>query len=216
MFINFFCSNCGHILKKSSSLRLFHTSHKRLSDNKNYYEILGLKNDCTQKEIRNAFVTLSKAHHPDLNLKSTDSKSNQDFIKVMEAYQVLSKIHSRSNYDLSLRGIDTVNYIKRDTIYEPWKVDPSSYSEKGPSYSPYYGVKGINKMKNWKIVMACAIFCAFGVLVQVLAISNSMTFRREQLDRTSAAYSKQHEELRNKVKTMQQTEHIENMEKRLK
>lgn len=81
----------------------------------------------------------------------------------MEAYQVLSKVHSRANYDLSLKGIDTVNYIRRDTVYEPWKVDPSQYSERGPNYSPYYGVKGMKKLSNWKIVIACIVFTLFGV-----------------------------------------------------
>jgi DnaJ-class molecular chaperone len=70
--------------------------HSTLSNlyRRTYYEILGLKDDCTQKEIRNAFVNLSKEHHPDVKTnKSASKEENQEFIKVMEAYQVLSKAH---------------------------------------------------------------------------------------------------------------------------
>lgn len=166
-------------------------------------------------------MVLSKEYHPDTNISSVnkeadDARSNQEFIQVMEAYQVLSKAHSRANYDLSLKGIDTVNYIRRDTIYEPWRVDPTSYSEKGPNYSPYYGIKGIKKVANWKIVMACVIFCAVGVLMQVLAITRSITFKRDQLDRSSAIYQESHDNIRNNAAKHTRAEQLEYMRLRLK
>lgn len=98
---------------------------------------------------------LSKTYHPDTNMKMTKNKSDpnshKDFIELMEAYQVLSKTHSRANYDLSLKGIRTVNYVQKDVMYEPWNINPMNYREKGPNFSPYYGIKGLNKMSNWKI-----------------------------------------------------------------
>lgn len=123
-------------------------------------------------------------------------ESSEDFIRLMEAYQVLSKSHSRANYDKFLNGISTVNYVQRDTVYEPWRVDPSSYSEKGPVYSPYYGIKGINRVSNWKIAVGCLMFCAFGILIQTIAISRSVTFKREQLIKSSTDYNTNHEKLR--------------------
>lgn len=134
----------------------------------------------------------------------------------MEAYQVLSKAHSRSNYDLSLKGIDTVNYIRKDTVYEPWRVDPSNYAEKGPNYSPYYGIKGMKRIENWKIVMACVIFCALGILVQVLAITRSVTFKREQLDKSSAIYQASHDNIKNVAANHTREEQLELMRRRLK
>jgi DnaJ homolog subfamily C member 4 len=179
---------------------LFQTAAHRLAAKKNHYEVLGLPTDCTQKDIKNAFVTRSKECHPDKNIKNSsgvsDTESSQEFIKVMEAYQVLSKAHSRSNYDQALRGIHSVNYVTRDIMHEPWKVDPTSYTDAGPNYQPYYGVKGIKRMKNWKIVCACVIFCATGVLLQVIAITRSVTFKREQLDKYSAINSAKHEAAR--------------------
>lgn len=186
---------------------------------RNYYDILGLKEDCTQKEIRNAFVTLSKECHPDVNVSqghSSAKKADQDFIQLMEAYQVLSKTHSRANYDLSLKGIDTVNYIRRNTMYEPWKVDPSSYSEKGPNYSPYYGVQGMKKLSNRKIVAACIMFCAFGILLQVLAITRSVTFKRDQLDKSSAIYITHHEQAKSAAESLGKVENLERVILRMK
>lgn len=184
-----------------SQRRLIQTAAQRLTARRNHYEILGIATDCTQKDIKNAFVARSKECHPDTNMKNasgvSDTDSSQEFIKVMEAYQVLSKAHSRANYDQSLRGIHSVNYVTRDTMHEPWKVDPTSYTDSGPNYPPYYGVKGIKRMKNWKIVCACIIFCATGVLIQVLAITKSVTFKREQLDKFSAINSSKHETARN-------------------
>jgi hypothetical protein len=103
----------------------------------------------------------------------------------MEAYQVLSKTHSRLNYDMSLRGIHKVNYINRDVYHEPWREQSTSYT----GDKPYYGVKGMKKLANWKIVMACVIFCATGILLQSIAITKSVTFKREVMKERSAIYT---------------------------
>lgn len=166
-----------------------------LLQHKTYYEILGVDKECSQKEIRNAFVQMSKKFHPD-TATEMKSSSNEDFIKVTEAYQVLSKTHSRANYDLSLRGIDRMHFVSKDTLHEPWKIDPTRYAERGPNYSPYYGFRGVNRISNWKIVLACMVFCGFGIMLQATAIIKSVTFKREQLDRSSAIYSANHAKVR--------------------
>lgn len=145
-----------------------------------------MQQDCTPKEIRNAFVIKSKENHPDTKGGSSDVNSSKEFIQVMEAYQVLSKTHSRANYDQSLKGIHSVNFINRDIFYEPWKGSSSStYTED----RPYYGVKGIKKFPKWKIVLACVTFCAFGIMLQTIAINKSVTFRREIMKERSMIYS---------------------------
>ncbi|MCI0563489.1 MAG: DnaJ domain-containing protein [Nitrososphaera sp.] len=68
----------------------------------NYYEILGLGRDATQEEIKRSFRNLAMKYHPDKNKNSEDSR--QKFMKIVEAYEVLSDEQSRKNYDsLSLR-----------------------------------------------------------------------------------------------------------------
>lgn len=202
------------LLRHFFGRRFFLTSSVTL--NRNHYEILGLKMDCSPKDIRNAFVQLSKEHHPDMK-KSKYEESSRDFIQVNEAYQVLSKPHSRANYDLSLKGIDTVNYIKRDTVYEPWRVDPMSYSEKGPIYSPYYGIRGMRKMSNYKIVIFCILFCAFGAMIQGFAIfGSSAMYRRQENDRKSAVYSSNYEAARERAEKNGNAEQIKRMQLTLK
>lgn len=133
----------------------------------------------------------------------------------MEAYQVLSKSHSRANYDMSLRGIDTIHYVKRDIVYEPWKVDPTRYAEQGPDFSPYYGVKGWKKTSNWRIVVACLVFCACGVVLQAAAIFRSVTFKRENLDRVSEISSVDHKRVREEAEANGNTIQIERLKQRM-
>lgn len=46
----------------------------------------------------------------------------------------------------------------------------------------YYGLKGVKKVANSKIVLLCAIWALIGIIVQVSLIRESLTFRRKTLD----------------------------------
>lgn len=61
-----------------------------------YYQILGLKKNATEKEIKKAFNKLSKTHHPD---RSDKSDANERFAKISEAYDVLKDAEKRKLYD---------------------------------------------------------------------------------------------------------------------
>ncbi|MDQ3836081.1 MAG: DnaJ domain-containing protein, partial [Thermoproteota archaeon] len=64
-----------------------------------YYEILGVSPDASQAEIKKSFRNLALQHHPDKNKNSEESK--QKFMKIIEAYEVLSDEQARKNYDSS-------------------------------------------------------------------------------------------------------------------
>ena len=64
---------------------------------KNYYEILGVKPDATQEEIKKAYRKLAKQYHPDS--KECDSEDNARFQEISEAYGVLSDAEQRRKYD---------------------------------------------------------------------------------------------------------------------
>lgn len=66
----------------------------------NYYEILGIKRDASQEEIKKAFRKLAKQYHPDVNGKNCEA--DEKFRKINEAYNVLNKESSREEYDLKL------------------------------------------------------------------------------------------------------------------
>ncbi|KAG0361482.1 hypothetical protein BG005_008214 [Podila minutissima] len=79
----------------------FHTSGQldRQLHNRNHYELLGLSNEATKKEIKSQFYKLSKLHHPD---KNDSDASRKEFLAINEAYSVLGNDRQRRDYDLTL------------------------------------------------------------------------------------------------------------------
>jgi DnaJ-class molecular chaperone len=64
---------------------------------RDYYEILGVKRDATEDQIRQAFRKLARRYHPDVN---PDDKTAEDkFKEINEAYEVLSDPDKRRRYD---------------------------------------------------------------------------------------------------------------------
>ncbi len=64
---------------------------------KNYYEILGLKRDASQKEIKQAYRRLARKHHPDVN--PGDKSAEARFKEINRAHEVLSDPTKRARYD---------------------------------------------------------------------------------------------------------------------
>ncbi|CAF0870372.1 unnamed protein product [Didymodactylos carnosus] len=63
---------------------------------KDYYEILGVKRDATEKEIKRRFRKLALKYHPD---KNKDPKAEEQFRQIAEAYDVLGSEDKRRQYD---------------------------------------------------------------------------------------------------------------------
>lgn len=67
-----------------------------MSTNKDYYKILGLKEDCTESDIKKAYTDAAKKYHPDRNPNQNDQ---QKFKEMSEAYNVLKDKEKRADYD---------------------------------------------------------------------------------------------------------------------
>ena len=63
----------------------------------NYYDVLGLKKDATQDEIKSAYRKLVKQYHPDLH--PNDPACAAKFKEINEANEVLSDPQKRRQYD---------------------------------------------------------------------------------------------------------------------
>src|SRR5579859_7480486 len=66
-------------------------------DYKDYYKILGVKKDASEKEIRQAFRKLARKYHPDVN--PNNKESEEKFKEINEANEVLSDPEKRKKYD---------------------------------------------------------------------------------------------------------------------
>ena len=62
-----------------------------------YYKILGVDKNATEKEIKSAYRKLARKHHPDLN--PNDEDAQRKFQQINEANEVLSDSEKRKKYD---------------------------------------------------------------------------------------------------------------------
>ncbi|KAH6840721.1 hypothetical protein B0I37DRAFT_448916 [Chaetomium sp. MPI-CAGE-AT-0009] len=83
--------------------RFFHASRRTLhletnaSSSANHYETLNVHPTASPAEIKKSFYHLSKRHHPDHN--PTDPHAPTRFMRISEAYAVLSHADKRARYD---------------------------------------------------------------------------------------------------------------------
>lgn len=64
---------------------------------RDYYEILGVGRDASEKDLKSAFRRLARELHPDVN--PDDPTAEARFKEVAEAYEVLSNPDQRARYD---------------------------------------------------------------------------------------------------------------------
>jgi len=62
-----------------------------------YYDILGIKKDAKEKEIKSAYRKLARKYHPDVN--PGNKASEEKFKEISEAYDVLSDKKKKTQYD---------------------------------------------------------------------------------------------------------------------
>lgn len=64
---------------------------------KDYYAALGVPKDAAQPDIKKAYRKLARKYHPDAN--KGDAKAEEKFKEISEAYDVLSDVSKRKEYD---------------------------------------------------------------------------------------------------------------------
>ena len=98
-----------------------------------HYDVLQIKKNASNEEIKRSFRNLALKYHPDKN-KSIDSK--EKFLRIVEAYEILSDENSRKKYDIIYQNNnDHKNVYTYSTNWTP----PADYVK-------YYSY---DEIKNW-------------------------------------------------------------------
>ena len=63
----------------------------------NFYDLLGVKKNASDKEIKQAYRRLARKYHPDVN--AGDKSAEARFKEINAAYEVLSDKDTRKKYD---------------------------------------------------------------------------------------------------------------------
>ena len=94
---------------------------------KDYYKILELENTKVSiEEIKTAYRTVAKKHHPDLNVK--DHLAEERLKDINEAYRVLSDSSKKRKYDR----------IWNSNVYRKRKAFNESGRQKGAIFSDFF------------------------------------------------------------------------------
>ncbi|KAL3505182.1 hypothetical protein ACH5RR_035023 [Cinchona calisaya] len=77
---------------------------------KTYYDILSVKEDASDEEIRSAYRSSILSSHPDKLLKKSEAlnrehESSNKFIELQQAWEILSNARSRAMYDSELQSL---------------------------------------------------------------------------------------------------------------
>ncbi|KAL1505413.1 hypothetical protein ABEB36_004985 [Hypothenemus hampei] len=142
------------------------------SNFRNHYETLNVTRNCTSKQIKESFITLSKKHHPDLN---KNPSAHVQFLNIQEAYKVLSKPESRAQYDIDL------SISRNIPRYTSTWYPTSNKRPTGPLYPNdcYYGIKGLKKQANGTVAMFIVGIALVAFVIQVTIIR--YTFAKQHL-----------------------------------
>ncbi|XP_076039762.1 dnaJ homolog l(2)tid, mitochondrial isoform X2 [Oratosquilla oratoria] len=95
----------------------FHTSASVLG--RDYYEVLGIPRNASQKDIKKAYYKLAKQHHPDVN--KNDPSAQKKFTEVSEAYEVLGDEEKRQQYDTMGRTTEQMGRQGAGTAGNPFQ-----------------------------------------------------------------------------------------------
>ena len=166
----------------------------------NLYDALHIPSNATHKEIKDAYIKLSKEldrsqMHPDSGGKG----SHAEFVKINEAYRVLSKMNKRREYDRSLKYNVSYSNFSEHSNYQYTQRDYQRYWDSNlKNNSNIHWDR--NKQNLARSVMLCVAIMFFGTIIQVLLLQKSLVFDRQALLERSAQYQTEYEEIKKEAK----------------
>jgi len=100
---------------------------------KDYYEILGVKPDATEAEIKSAYRKLARKYHPD---KNKEADAEEKFKAANEAQEVLLDADKRRSYDQLRAG----GYRGGESFRPPpgWQGQGQPFNDTGGDFSDFF------------------------------------------------------------------------------
>ncbi|WP_133128368.1 DnaJ C-terminal domain-containing protein [Legionella nagasakiensis] len=93
-------------------------------DHKDYYKIMGLNRDATEKDIKTAYRRLARKYHPDI---SKEPNAEEKFKEMAEAYEVLKDPEKRRVYDQYVQDWDIRQKANYSSQQKEWDIGKDSY-----------------------------------------------------------------------------------------
>jgi len=80
----------------------------RMSQNQDYYRLLGIPREAPEREVKKAYYNLARQLHPDKASSAEEAKANSDKLAyISQAYNTLKDEKKRADYDATLSGKPT-------------------------------------------------------------------------------------------------------------
>lgn len=206
----------SQFLRCCKSDALFWRCYSSERNARNYYETLKIPSDASRKEIRQAFLKLSKQTHPD----ATGQVNCKEFVQINEAYNVLNKQESRRRYDEQLRFSEMPQYYNPRTEY----YNPTDYSYRYnyPDYGPndysgdFYGIKGVKRVPSHTLAVIFILVGIFACFVQMSLINRNFVKRKEFIAKQNSAILTQYNRSVDENVGKTSEERIKKLEKKAK
>lgn len=110
-------------------------------DNRNWYDILGVSEQASEKEIKAAFRRISKENHPDGH--PGDAVCEERFKAASEAYSILSDKEKRAEYDRALRKEGSVQRTRQKEAEQTVQPGMSEFDFQNinQSFADFFGFR---------------------------------------------------------------------------
>ena len=171
-----------------------------------HYDVLGAARNARKSDIRAAFVSLSKKHHPDV---SKASNANKHFSDINEAYNVLINPSKRYQYDMLLynseftlrhtRGQSFDRYYPGGSLYE-YTRNYEYHTLSAEEWNRIYN-QSMRRPNHYKVIRWLIVMMVIATAVHTMRISSAHRQFQNQNDRETkrnlAIYNEVRERARN-------------------
>ncbi|XP_043466454.1 dnaJ homolog subfamily C member 4-like [Leptopilina heterotoma] len=189
-----------------------------------HYETLRVPETASQKDIKEAFIKLSKEMHPDIK----GNKSHEDFVKINEAYNVLSKEIPKRDYDTNLKYGYSPNFSSHYAYgYRPQSSDfyyrPPHFRSKA-EYDQYRNsqaeekdesTKRKRRINNLFIAFVCLVVTTISGIIQVIRVNKTLLDREEIFAKRTLRFTNELNEIEENVRSKTKEQKLQDFRKKI-